>query len=66
MGYQKRGRDTERLSDLTSLGKSVNTYFQDFEKYPDSNAGCVDSTLLSKYVTPAVLEDPLESSDNGC
>lgn len=48
--YQKRGRDVARLSHVTSLAKMSNNHFYDKENYPSSTAaGCVDSTVLTKY-----------------
>ncbi len=62
--YQKRGRDTGRLSHVNSLGKMINNYYLDKEDYPDHAAGCVNSTALSKYgIIPL---DPSKTNDNGC
>lgn len=47
--YQKRGRDTTRLTHINSLAKVINNYFIDKEHYPNHVSGCVDSTALSKY-----------------
>jgi len=36
---QARGRDAERKSDLKQLSSSLELYYSDYGKYPDSNAG---------------------------
>lgn len=62
--YQRRGRDATRLSHINSLAKVINNYFLDKEDYPNSVAGCVDSTALWKY--GPVQTDPSTTNDNGC
>lgn len=65
--YQKRARDTVRITALDNIGKAMQDYFSDNEKYPDNTGdGCVPNSDLSKYVGGNVLSDPLITNNNGC
>lgn len=49
VGSQQRGRDARRKGDLHSIGQSLETYFNDYGRYPSSNAagaivGCDTAT----------------------
>ncbi len=40
---QARGRDAQRKSDLKQISNSLELFYSDFQKYPDSAAGILDA-----------------------
>lgn len=66
-GYIVRTRDTSRIADITDIAFSLETYRQEYEKYPPHEAGCYPYTSLSGVFLTRKLESPSGSGyDEGC
>jgi prepilin-type N-terminal cleavage/methylation domain-containing protein len=64
--YISRWRDATRLTDIDQLAKAHGTYFNDNEKYPNHDLGCVNQAAISKYTNDKIIQDPLGGYSNGC
>jgi len=61
-GYQKKGRDAQRLSDLKRLQTALELYYADNRVYPSGTKSSVALTELASYITP-LPDDPLSTLD---
>jgi type II secretion system protein G len=51
---QRRARDTKRKSDLQQVAKALEMFYNDHERYPDSNAG---KLVACEYVEGGTSDD---------
>lgn len=57
---QKRARDTKRKSDLQQVGKALEMFYNDHERYPDSNSGLI---VACEYVEGGTSTDCIWGND---